>query len=89
MSKFAFITLVWYLILSFILYSFAASFKYFKIFGASAKDFGLSQVLNEKPNVYMSESDLMPGYLNRLQVPPNSSLASKITYDFSGFFLCK
>ena len=56
---------------------------------ASANDFGLSQVLNENPKVYISESDLIPGYLNKLQVPPNSFLASIIRYDFSGFFLSK
>ena len=44
---------------------------------------------NENPKVYISESDLIPGYLNKLQVPPNSSLASIIMYDFCGFFLSR
>ena len=32
----------------------------------------------------MSESDLIPGYLNRSQVPPTSSLPSKIENDLLG-----
>ena len=43
-----------------------------------SNDFGLSHVLNENPKVYISESDLIPGYLNKLQVPPSSFRASKM-----------
>ena len=32
----------------------------------------------EKPKVYISESDLIPGYLKRSQVPPMVSLPSSI-----------
>jgi len=32
----------------------------------------------------MSESDLMPGYLNRSQVPPTLSLPSRIKKDLFG-----
>ena len=64
-----------------------ASLKYFKMDGASAKDLSSSQVLKEYPKVYMSESERIPGYLNKLQVPPISSLASRIKKFLSGFFL--
>ena len=40
--------------------------------------------LNLNPNVCISESDLMPGYLKRSQVPPILSLASKMVKDLLG-----
>src|SRR6056300_970203 len=37
----------------------------------------------------MSESDRMPGYLNRSQVPPRADLPSKIAKDLFGQLFCK
>src|ERR1039458_1477034 len=47
--------------------------------GPSAIALASAHGLNAYPRVYMSESDRMPGYLNRSQVPPMQSRASRIT----------
>ena len=52
--------------------------------GPSAIAFGSVQGLNRKPRVNMSESDRMPGYLNRSQVPPRFSRRSRMTKDLDG-----
>ena len=46
--------------------------------GPVAIDFLWFHGLKENPRVCISESDLIPGYLNRSQVPPKFSLPSKI-----------
>ena len=40
--------------------------------------FGLLHGLNLNPIVCISESDLMPGYLNKSQVPPKLALPSRM-----------
>ena len=47
--------------------------------GPSAMAFSEVHGLKRKPRVNMSESDRMPGYLNRSQVPPRFSRRSRIT----------
>ena len=46
--------------------------------GPSAMAFSDVHGLNRKPRVNMSESERMPGYLNRSQVPPRLSRRSRI-----------
>ena len=46
--------------------------------GPSAIAFSDVHGLNRNPRVNMSESERMPGYLNRSQVPPRFSRRSRI-----------
>jgi hypothetical protein len=55
------------------------SFRYDMIDGPSAMAFSDVHGLNRKPRVNMSESERMPGYLNRSQVPPRFSRRSRTT----------
>ena len=59
-------------------FSAAASLRYARIEAPSAIAFSDVHGLNRKPSVYMSESERMPGYLNRSQVPPRLSRLSRI-----------
>ena len=65
------------------------SSKYSIMEDPSAIDFLCTQGLKLKPRVCMSESDLIPGYLNKSQVPPKLSLPSKIRYFLSGHFILR
>ncbi len=47
--------------------------------GPSAIAFSEVHGLKRKPRVNMSESERIPGYLNRSQVPPRLSRRSRIT----------
>jgi hypothetical protein len=60
-------------------YSETVSFRYAMIDGPSAMAFSDVHGLKRKPSVNMSESERMPGYLNRSQVPPRFSRRSSTT----------
>jgi len=60
-------------------FSRTASFRYSMMAGPSAMALDDVHGLNRNPRVNMSESDRMPGYLNRSQVPPMLSRRSRIT----------
>ena len=58
---------------------------YNNMFSSSAHTLGMPSVANlghliliTYPNVYISESDLIPGYLKKSHVPPMFDLLSKI-----------
>ena len=57
--------------------------------GPSAIALRSFQGLNENPSVNMSESDLIPGYLNKSHVPPIALLFSKILKLLFGHFFFK
>ena len=71
------------------LFSLTVSFKYFIIEGPSAIALRSLHGLKEKPNVNISESDLIPGYLNKSHVPPIESLFSNIVKFLFGHFFLK
>ena len=54
--------------------------RYAKISAEVAMGVADSQIFQEKPKVYMSLSDLMPGYLKKSQVPPRLARLSRMTY---------
>merc|ERR1712102_252899 len=81
--------LVLNLIFSIILCSVAASVGYDKICSAVAMGVLDLQIFQEKPNVNMSESDLMPGYLKKSHVPPMLDLLSRIRNDAHGEYFCR
>ena len=59
-------------------FSVAASVTYCRIEAPSAMAFADAHGLNRNPRVYMSESERMPGYLKRFQVPPRVSRRSRM-----------
>src|SRR3954453_15634486 len=70
-------------------FSEAASLMYSRIEGPPAIATEDVHGLNRKPSVNMSESERMPGYLNRSQGPPMCSRRSRIAYDFEGHLSCR
>src|SRR5271168_2889438 len=67
----------------------ADSLTYLMISGPSAMAFSSVHGRHGKPKVYRSESERIPGYLNKSQVPPIASRPSRIVKLSSGFWVCR